>query len=195
MKYDVVVIGAGASGMMAAIQAAKKSSEEGTGGCIRVALLEVLARPGKKILATGNGKCNLTNYKLDDSCYHTDSGSVADILGVISRFDSETVTGFFRDEGMLVRDRDGYVYPYSEQAASVLDCLRQCLLKYGVELVCGCEITSVKKKGDDFIVSGNIRDIEAENRRAEAKKNSGKKDGKKAGGDRNDKAKIGRAHV
>ena len=64
MKYDVVVIGAGASGMMAAIQAAKKSSEEGTGGCIRVALLEVLARPGKKILATGNGKCNLTNYKL-----------------------------------------------------------------------------------------------------------------------------------
>lgn len=189
MKYDVVVIGAGASGMMAAIQAAKKSSEEGTGGCIRVALLEVLARPGKKILATGNGKCNLTNYKLDDSCYHTDSGSVADILGVISRFDSETVTGFFRDEGMLVRDRDGYVYPYSEQAASVLDCLRQCLLKYGVELVCGCEITSVKKKGDDFIVSGNIRDIEAENRRAEAKKNSGKKDGKKAGGDRNDKAK------
>lgn len=53
---------------------------------------------------------------------------------------------------MLVRDRDGYVYPYSEQAASVLDCLRQCLLKYGVELVCGCEITSVKKKGDDFIV-------------------------------------------
>lgn len=189
MIYDVVVIGAGASGMMAAIQAAKKGSGKGKDGCIRVALLEVLARPGKKILATGNGKCNLTNYKLDDSCYHTDSGSVADILGVISRFDSEAVTGFFRDEGMLVRDRDGYVYPYSEQAASVLDCLRQCLLRYGVELVCGCEITSVKKKGDDFIVSGNIRDIEEENRRAEAKKNGGKKDGKKAGGDRNDKAK------
>ncbi len=189
MKYDVVVIGAGASGMMAAIQAAKKGSGKGKDGCIRVALLEVLARPGKKILATGNGKCNLTNYKLDDSCYHTDSGSVADILGVISRFDSEAVTGFFRDEGMLVRDRDGYVYPYSEQAASVLDCLRQCLVKYGVELICGCEITSVKKKGDDFIVSGNIRDIEAENRRAEAKKNGGRKDGKKAGGDRDDKAK------
>lgn len=50
MKYDVVVIGAGASGMMAAIQAAKKGSEEGTGGCIRVALLEVLARPGKRYL-------------------------------------------------------------------------------------------------------------------------------------------------
>ena len=110
-------------------------------------------------------------------------------MGVISRFDSEAVTGFFRDEGMLVRDRDGYVYPYSEQAASVLDCLRQCLLKYGVELVCGCEITSVKKNGDEFVISGNIRDIEAENRRAEAKKNGGKKDGKKAGGDRNDKAK------
>lgn len=189
MIYDVVVIGAGASGMMAAIQAAKKGSGKGKDGCIRVALLEVLARPGKKILATGNGKCNLTNYKLDDSCYHTDSGSVADILGVISRFDSEAVTVFFRDEGMLVRDRDGYVYPYSEQAASVLDCLRQCLVKYGVELICGCEITSVKKNGDEFAISGIIRDIEAENRRAEAKKNGGRKDSKKAGGDRNDKAK------
>ena len=89
---------------------------------------------------------------------------------MINRFDCKAVTGFFRDEGMLVRDRDGYVYPYSEQAASVLDCLRQCLLKYGVELVCGCEITSVKKKGDDFIVFGNIRDIEAENRRADVYK-------------------------
>lgn len=189
MKYDVVVIGAGASGMMAAIQAAKKSSGEGKCGRIRVALLEVLARPGKKILATGNGKCNLTNYKLDENCYHTDSGSAKDIMDVINHFDSRAVTDFFRDEGMLVRDRDGYVYPYSEQAASVLDCLRQCLVKYGVELICGCEIASVKKNGEEFVISGNIRDIEAENRRAEAKRNGGKKDGKKAGSDRNDKAK------
>lgn len=189
MKYDVVVIGAGASGMMAAIQAAKKGRGEGKGGRTRVALLEVLARPGKKLLATGNGKCNLTNYKLDESCYHTDSGSVTDIMGVIKHFDSKAVTDFFRDEGMLVRDRDGYVYPYSEQAASVLDCLRQCLVRYGVEIICGCEIASVKKNGDGFVISGNIRDIEAENCRAEAKKNGGKKDGKKAVGDKNDRVK------
>ena len=62
MKYDVAVIGAGASGMMAAIQAAKNGK--------KTVVFEVLARPGKKILVTGNGKCNLTNYKVDDSCYH-----------------------------------------------------------------------------------------------------------------------------
>lgn len=170
MKYDVVVIGAGASGMMAAIQAAKSGRS--------VAVLEILARPGKKILVTGNGKCNLTNYKLDGSCYHTDSGSTEDIMGVIERFDSKAVTEFFREEGMLVRDRDGYVYPYSEQAASVLDCLRQCLVRYGVELICGCEIASVKKSGNEFIVSGMIRDVEAENRRADAKKDGSKKKAK-----------------
>ena len=171
MKYDVIVIGAGASGMMAAVQAAKSGRS--------VAVLEILARPGKKILVTGNGKCNLTNYKIDDSCYHTDSGSTEDIIGVIEQFDSKAVTEFFREEGMLVRDRDGYVYPYSEQASSVLDCLRQCLVRYGVELICGCEIASVKKSGDEFVILGNIRDIEAENRRAEAKKNGAKKDGNK----------------
>lgn len=171
MKYDVVVIGAGASGMMAAIQAAKNGK--------KTVVLEVLARPGKKILVTGNGKCNLTNYKIDDSCYHTDSGDVKDIMRVIGRFDARAVTDFFREEGMLVRDRDGYVYPYSEQASSVLDCLRQCLVRYGVELICGCEIASVKKSGDEFVILGNIRDIEAENRRAEAKKNGAKKDGNK----------------
>lgn len=170
MKYDVVVIGAGASGMMAAIQAAKNGRS--------VAVLEILARPGKKILVTGNGKCNLTNYKLDGSCYHTDSGSTEDIMGVIERFDSKAVTEFFREEGMLVRDRDGYVYPYSEQATSVLDCLRQCLVRYGVELICGCETASVKKSGNEFIVSGMIRDVEAENRRADAKKDGSKKKAK-----------------
>lgn len=170
MKYDVVVIGAGASGMMAAIQAAKNGK--------KTVVLEVLARPGKKILVTGNGKCNLTNYKIDDSCYHTDSGDVKDIMRVIGRFDARAVTDFFREEGMLVRDRDGYVYPYSEQASSVLDCLRQCLVRYGVELICGCEIASVKKSGNEFIVSGMIRDVEAENRRADAKKDGSKKKAK-----------------
>ena len=148
MKYDVVVIGAGASGMMAAIQAAKNGK--------KTAVLEVLARPGKKILVTGNGKCNLTNYRLDADCYHTDSGDVKDIMRVINLFDARAVTDFFRAEGMLVRERDGYVYPYSEQAASVSDCLRNCLEKYGVELICGCDIASVKKNGDEFVINGSL---------------------------------------
>lgn len=170
MKYDVVVIGAGASGMMAAIQAAKNGK--------KTAVLEVLARPGKKILVTGNGKCNLTNYRLDADCYHTDSGDVKDIMRVINLFDARAVTDFFRAEGMLVRERDGYVYPYSEQAASVSDCLRNCLEKYGVELICGCDIASVKKNGDEFVINGSVRDVEVENKRAGAKKEGNKKKAK-----------------
>lgn len=156
MKYDVVVIGAGASGMMAAIQAAKCGR--------KTALLEVLNRPGKKLLVTGNGKCNLTNYKLNENCYHTDSGDKRSIMKVIERFDSIAVTEFFRNEGMLVRDRDGYVYPYSEQASSVLDSLRHSLVKYGVELICGCDISSVKKPADTFLISGVIREDEVQHK-------------------------------
>ena len=154
MKYDVVVIGAGASGMMAAVQAAKCGR--------KTALLEVLGRPGKKLLVTGNGKCNLTNYKLNEECYHTDSGNKKDIMNVIGCFDSKAVTDFFREEGMLVRDRDGYVYPYSEQASSVLDALRHCLDKYGVELVCDCEIGMVRKSADTFLISGIINEDEVQ---------------------------------
>lgn len=156
MKYDVAVIGAGASGMMAAVQAAKSGR--------KTALLEVLGRPGKKLLVTGNGKCNLTNYRLNEECYHTDSGNKKDIMEVIGRFDSKAVTDFFREEGMLVREREGYVYPYSEQASSVLDALRRCLDKYGVELVCGCEIGTVRKPADTFLISGVINENEAQRR-------------------------------
>ena len=156
MKYDVVVIGAGASGMMAAIQAAK--------GGRKTAVLEALNRPGKKLLVTGNGKCNLTNYKLNENCYHTDSGDKKSIIKVIERFDSITVTEFFRNEGMLVRNRDDYVYPYSEQASSVLDCLRHSLKKYGVELICGCDISAVRKPADTFLISGVIREGEVQHK-------------------------------
>lgn len=152
MKYDVVVLGAGASGMMAAIQAAKSGQ--------KTAILEVLGRPGKKLLVTGNGKCNLTNYKLDESCYHTDSGDRQTIMDIIRQFDNNAVIEFFKKEGMLIRDREGYVYPYSEQASSVLDSLRHSLTRYGVELICDCDIDSVKKKGELFVISGKNKSEE-----------------------------------
>lgn len=71
-QQDVLVIGAGASGMMTAITAARRG--------LSVTVLEHMDKPGKKILATGNGKCNFTNLKMSPRCYYGDRGLVQEIL-------------------------------------------------------------------------------------------------------------------
>ena len=107
---DVIVVGGGASGLAAAIEAAR-------GGCA-VTLLEQKERTGKKILATGNGRCNLTNRRMDpEACYRGETpGFAAQVLG---RVTVEETLDWFGDLGIPVRDRDGYVYPRSLQASSV----------------------------------------------------------------------------
>ena len=146
-EMKVCVIGGGASGMVAAITAARAGAQ--------VTILEKNDRLGKKILVTGNGRCNLGNRNLSKEQYYSEDLAFVD--RVLDRFGTEETISFFRSIGLLVREKNGYLYPYSEQAASVLDCLRQCLVKYGVELICGCEIASVKKNGEEFVISGNIR--------------------------------------
>lgn len=147
MIYDAVVIGAGASGMMAAAAAAKSGA--------RVCVMEADMRAGRKILVTGNGKCNLTNRRLDASCYRSDSLPLYDrncIMKIINRFDNEAVIRFFYEEGLLTRERDGYVYPYSEQASSVLDTLRRALEKYKAALICGCQVERIEKNENGFFI-------------------------------------------
>ena len=114
MKKQVTIIGAGASGMTAAIFAARQGAQ--------VTLLEHMDRVGKKILSTGNGKCNLSNRFMEETCYRS---GVADFpMEVISRFTVEETLSFFEDLGIVVKDRNGYLYPHSGQASSVLDVLR-----------------------------------------------------------------------
>ena len=116
---QVIVIGAGASGMMAAIAAARA----GAG----VRLLEQMKKPGRKLLLTGNGRCNLTNLDPDlPKAYHSvQSAAFADELAesVFSSFDVRQTLGFFETLGLLTQERDGYVYPRSSQAQSVLQVL------------------------------------------------------------------------
>ncbi|MDE7224050.1 MAG: aminoacetone oxidase family FAD-binding enzyme, partial [Acetatifactor sp.] len=116
--YDVAVVGGGAAGMTAAIAAAR------TG--VRVVMLERNDRPGKKLLMTGNGKCNLGNRDLKPSYYYSDNMAMA--ASVLERFGTEETIAFFASLGLMVRERRGYLYPASEQAAVVLDVLR-----YGLE--------------------------------------------------------------
>lgn len=114
MKKQIGVIGGGAAGMMAAITAAKEGAQ--------VTILERNDRVGKKILQTGNGKCNLGNRALSVECYH--GGDLEWIRDVLEHFDTEDTIRFFQSIGLMVKEKNGYLYPVCEQAAAVLDVLQ-----------------------------------------------------------------------
>lgn len=140
----VGIIGAGASGMMAAVTAAKYHAE--------VILLEKNDRIGKKILATGNGKCNLGNLDFDMEKYYCDDREK--LKEIFSGFSVKDTISFFENNGVLLRNKNGYLYPYSEQASTVLDLFRKLLQKAGVKIITECEIADVfyDKKKDSFVV-------------------------------------------
>ena len=135
----ILVIGAGASGMMAAISASREGNQ--------VTIYEKTDRVGKKILATGNGKCNLTNLFMGCEHYYTDNEEK--LARCLKAFSQKDTLSFFEGIGLMLRDRDGYVYPYCEQAAVVLDVLRgaleqeEIIVKTSVEDIC---ITADKKE-------------------------------------------------
>lgn len=129
MKKRVVVIGGGASGITAAIFAARQGAQ--------VTILEHTERLGKKLLSTGNGKCNLTNRRMEESCYRcTQADFPQKVLG---RFGVSKTLEFFRDIGIVIKDKNGYLYPYSGQASSVLEVLQYELRRQGVKVVTSCE--------------------------------------------------------
>ena len=133
----VLIIGAGASGMMAALTAAEDPAN-------RVTLLERQARVGRKLLATGNGRCNLSNIHASAEHYH---GSDPDfIYPALRYFPVDSTLSFFQQLGLLtVTEDSGKVYPFSDQANSVVDILRFALEQRGVDLRCGCEVLSISK--------------------------------------------------
>lgn len=114
MRTKTAVIGGGASGMMAAITAARQGAE--------VTVYEAKEKTGKKILATGNGKCNFTNLVQDDACYRGTDASFS--RQIRQAFTVEDTLRFFQDIGIEPKSRNGYVYPNSEQAASVAEALQ-----------------------------------------------------------------------
>ena len=135
MKKTIGIVGGGAAGMMAAITAAKEGAQ--------VTILERNDRVGKKILQTGNGKCNLGNRELSVECYH--GGNPEWIASVLERFDNEDTIRFFQSIGLMVKEKNGYFYPVCEQAASVLDVLRYELQALGVEILYQCKITKIER--------------------------------------------------
>ena len=136
---DVLVIGGGASGMAAAITAALRGK--------RVILLEGGKEPGKKILATGNGKCNLTHKDVSVSAYHTDDPET--LSAFLTAYPTEKVLTFFHDLGLETHERNGYYYPLCDQAAMVVKLLRTRMEELGITVIADkvCEgVASVQGK-------------------------------------------------
>ena len=135
MKKKIGVIGGGAAGMAAAITAARCGAA--------VTVLERNDRVGRKILVTGNGKCNLGNYCLSTEQYY---GSNPDWIGqALQRFDTEDTISFFQNMGLMIKEKNGYLYPISEQAAVVLDVLRYEMQSLGIHVINECKINAIEK--------------------------------------------------
>ena len=141
---DPSVSGAGASGMMAALTAAEAPGR-------RVILLERQQRAGRKLLATGNGRCNLTNTGAAIENYHGESRAFA--APALDAFPPRAVLDFFRGLGLVtVEEYGGRVYPLSDSANSVLDVLRFHLDARGVELKAAEPVREVKREKQGFTV-------------------------------------------
>ena len=145
----VAIVGGGASGMAAALAAAENPN-------VQVLLLERQARLGRKLQATGNGRCNLTN--LQSKAYHGNDPSFADFA--LSQTDAEATLRWFRSLGLFtVAEPSGRVYPYSDQANSVLDVLRFALEKENIQVLTGIEVTKIRKTEEGFTLSDGQQEI------------------------------------
>ena len=157
----VAVIGGGASGCMAAITAAQAGAD--------VHIFEKNEKPGKKLYATGNGRCNLTNLHMDDSCYHTrtaDKNGSSLIHSAIERYSPADQIRFFADLGVPVYDRDGYVYPRTNQAQTVVRALEKRIAALGIRVHTGCPVRKIRRsqqgtKADDAVFYVDCNDREA----------------------------------
>ena len=145
------IIGGGASGMAAAIAAAGNPD-------VQVVLLERQARVGKKLSATGNGRCNLTNLNADRGGYHGEDPDF--VKPALNRFGVDDTMDWFRSLGLLPVVEDwGRVYPFSDQANSVVDVLRYALEKPNIQLLTGFEVQKVKKTGEGFRIESQEETI------------------------------------
>lgn len=143
--YDIIIIGGGASGLIAAISAKEEKPS------LKVAVLEKLQRVGKKIIATGNGRCNLTNSGIDISRYHGEN--VKFVMSAFSQFGLNKTLDFMNSLGIMTREEDeGKIYPCGGQASAVLDLLRLRLSKLGIDEITEFEVVKLEKKGEKFEV-------------------------------------------
>ncbi len=156
---DLAVIGGGASGLAAAVAAGRELGED-----FSAAVFDAQPRCGKKLLATGNGRCNLTNRyaAAKSSCYHTDD--IQALRRVFSGVNVEDTLGFFDNLGLVCREEEeGRIYPSCGQASAVLDLLRLELARLHISEICGCRVEKIRREGDLFVMSSPLGIIRSKN--------------------------------
>lgn len=152
-RTDVIVIGGGASGMIAAIFAARLNCQ--------VTILEKEEKPGRKLLATGNGKCNFTNEYQAMDCYYTKDASF--VSSVLETFGKTETIAFFRELGIYPAEKNGYYYPHSGQAESVVRLLLKELSRLKVKVKCREQVKAIRvSKEGYFLVETGTYTYEAE---------------------------------
>lgn len=141
-----IIIGGGASGLVAAITAAGNGAD--------VTILEKENKPGKKILVTGNGKCNITNTNMDETKYYGDTAFVKSVLNVFGY--KETIE-FFESCGIFTKNKNGYIYPASEQALTVLNRLRDVAINFGVKIKTNNAVENIHITENGFEILAGIK--------------------------------------
>ncbi|MGI6622060.1 MAG: NAD(P)/FAD-dependent oxidoreductase [Acetivibrionales bacterium] len=143
LKKRVIVIGGGAAGMLAAISAARLGAH--------VTILEKNPRVGKKILATGNGRCNFTNVNAGYSCYSSENPGF--VQKALSDFTASDAISFFEELGIQHKVEEmGKVFPMSDQASSILDVLLYELNRLGVNIICDSNVVDIIPENGSFIL-------------------------------------------
>jgi len=156
-KLDIAVVGGGAAGFAAAICASESNNN------LKIAILEKASRVCRKILATGNGRCNISNTNLSLSRYHGKNKDFAQTA--LEEFDFEKTMLFFRKIGILPTElEEGKVYPMSLQAASVVDMLRQKAKGEGILEITDFEVAKIKPQRDLFVISNTNGECVTANR-------------------------------
>lgn len=144
-KRDVIIVGGGASGLVAAISAAREGAN--------VTIIEQKDQLGKKILSTGNGRCNLTNEYMDTTCFRGDNTSI--VPEVLKQFGYPETIAFFEELGVVLRERQGYIYPFSDQATTILEVLIMEIERLDVKVLFGQKVQKILRDEDKFIIHTN----------------------------------------
>lgn len=142
--HNIIILGAGASGLMAAISAAAYSDD--------VLLIDSNEEAGKKITATGNGKCNFTNLSVSEGDLRSDDENTA--FSIYTKFNARDTIEFFSSIGILGKPKNGYVYPYSGRAASVREALVNETVLRGADIICGIKVKDIEAGDAGFTVNG-----------------------------------------
>ncbi len=151
MKVDAVIIGAGASGMLAAIALAKQGK--------KVVLIERLKRGGKKILASGNGHCNITNASISSKNYIAKNKEILSTL--LQECSVEKIVTFFRELGLEITTKeDGRMFPASFQARSVVEILEATIANLGIRVFYEVQEVQIQK---GFVITFGNRKITTKN--------------------------------